>query len=125
MCKTINPDKAVAYGAAVLATKLSGEGNDKVQNVVLSAVTPLSLGIEIGIDEMAVCIPRNTLVPTSKEIILRTSRDNRTIVRFAVYEGERSKATNNNLLGIFSLQDIPAAPRGVAKFKVMKRFTKN
>ncbi|XP_042027604.1 heat shock 70 kDa protein 18-like [Salvia splendens] len=118
VCKTINPDEAVAYGAAVLATNLSGKGNDKVKNVVLLDVTPLSLGTEVGIDEMAVCIPRNTHVPTRKDRVFVTSQDNQTSVRIQVYEGERSKSTDNNLLGEFKLQGIPAAPRGVVKFNV-------
>ncbi|XP_047983742.1 heat shock cognate 70 kDa protein-like [Salvia hispanica] len=103
-CKTINPDEAVAYGAAVLAAKLSGEGDEKVQNVVLSDVTPLSLGIECNGDVMTVIIPRNTPIPIKKaRNSLTTVEDNQ---------------TNNNLLGEFTLKGIPAAPRGVAKFKV-------
>ncbi|XP_047963334.1 heat shock 70 kDa protein 18-like isoform X1 [Salvia hispanica] len=118
-CRSINPDEAVAYGAAVLAAKLNGEGNEKVQNVVLSDVTPLSLGIECNGDVMKVIIPRNTPIPTRKERKdFHTTYDNQTSVRFTVYEGERSKATDNNLLGEFKLKGIPAAPRGDAKFKV-------
>ncbi|XP_047983774.1 heat shock 70 kDa protein 18-like [Salvia hispanica] len=118
-CKTINPDEAVAYGAAVLAAKLNGESNEKVQNVVLSDVTPLSLGIECNGDVMKVIIPRNTPIPTRKERKhFQTTYDNQTRVKLGVYEGERNKATDNNLLGEFILQGIPAAPRGVAKFNV-------
>ncbi|XP_047963282.1 heat shock cognate 70 kDa protein 2-like [Salvia hispanica] len=115
-CKTINPDEAVAYGAAVLAAKLSGEGNEKVQNVVLSDVTPLSLGIAGTADVMHVIIPRNTPIPTRMEKTFTTEKDNQTSVVIKVYEGERSKATDNNLLGVFNLC-IPAAPRGVPKIK--------
>ncbi|XP_047955709.1 heat shock 70 kDa protein 18-like [Salvia hispanica] len=115
VCKTINPDEAVAYGAAVLATNLSGKGNDKL---ILLDVTPLSLGIEINDDTMSVFVPRNTPIPTRKEKILYTMYDNQTSVKFPVYEGERIKSKENNLLGEFTLQDIPPAPRGVAKFKV-------
>ncbi|XP_047955570.1 heat shock cognate 70 kDa protein-like [Salvia hispanica] len=117
-CKSINPDEAVAYGAAVLAAKLSGEGNGKVQKLVLLDVTPLSLGIEINDDTMSVFVPRNTPIPTRKEKIHHTMHDNQTSVKFPVYEGERSKSKKNNLLGEFILRGIPPAPRGVAKFKV-------
>ncbi|XP_047980570.1 heat shock cognate 70 kDa protein-like [Salvia hispanica] len=126
VCKTINPDEAVAYGAAVLAAKLSGEGDDSVQNVVLLDVTPLSLGIQCDGDVMSVIIPRNTPIPTRKEKHnFATVVDNQTSVAFPVYEGERSKATENNLLGNFSLKGIPAAPRGVAKFKVCFNIDEN
>ncbi|XP_047983936.1 heat shock 70 kDa protein 18-like [Salvia hispanica] len=118
VCKSINPDEAVAHGAAVLAAKLSGEGNDNVQNLILLDVTPLSLGIGINEGEMAVFIPRNTPIPTRKKKIHQTLYDNQTSVSCPVYEGERSKATENNLLGQFTLQGIPAAPRGGVKFKM-------
>ncbi|XP_047983712.1 heat shock cognate 70 kDa protein-like [Salvia hispanica] len=117
-CKTINPEEAVAYGAAVLAAKLSGESNEKVQNVVLSDVTPLSLGIAGVADVMHVIIPRNTPIPTRMEKIVTTAMDNQTTSAVNVYEGERSKATTNNLLGEFVLCGFPAAPRGVAGLKV-------
>ncbi|XP_042027658.1 heat shock cognate 70 kDa protein-like [Salvia splendens] len=116
--KTINPDEAVAYGAAVLSTKLSGEGNGKVQKLILLDVTPLSLGIETNEDLMSVYVPRNSPIPTRKEKIHYTMYDNQTDVKFPVYEGERSKSKENNLLGEFTLHDIPPAPRGVSKFKV-------
>ncbi|XP_047963273.1 heat shock 70 kDa protein 18-like [Salvia hispanica] len=115
--KTINTDEAVAHGAAVLAAKLSGEGNDNVQKLILFEVTPLSLCIEVDGDQM-LCIPRNTLIPTRRVDTYRTAEDNQTTVSFLVYEGESSKATDNNLLGEFKLKGIPAAPRGVAKIKV-------
>ncbi|XP_047983794.1 heat shock cognate 70 kDa protein-like [Salvia hispanica] len=118
MCKTINPDEAVAHGAAVLAAKLSGEGNGKVQNVVLLDVTPLSLGIEIAGYLMSVIIPRNTCIPTKREEIFSTEEDNQTCVTIKVYEGERSRSTDNNLLGQFDLLGIPVAPRRVPKIKV-------
>ncbi|XP_047938432.1 heat shock cognate 70 kDa protein-like [Salvia hispanica] len=116
--KTINLDEAVAYGAAALAAKLNGEGNDKVQNVVFVDVTPLSLGIESNLGVMDVFIPRNTPIPTRTEKIRWTAYDNQTSVPFRVYQGERSKARDNNPLGQFELQGIPAVPRGAAKFKV-------
>ncbi|XP_047963354.1 heat shock cognate 70 kDa protein-like [Salvia hispanica] len=116
-CKAINPDEAVAYGAAVLAAKLSGESNEKVQNVVLSDVTPLSLGIAGVADVVHVIIPRNTPIPTRMEKIFTTEKDYQTGVTIKVCEGERSKVLDNNLLGVFSLQGIPAAPRRVPKIK--------
>ncbi|XP_047963376.1 heat shock cognate 70 kDa protein-like [Salvia hispanica] len=119
VCKTINPDEAVAYGAAVLAAKLSGEGNEKVPNVVLLDVTPLSLGVSTYGDVMRVIIPRNTPIPTRNvSHILSTTADNQTRVAVKVYEGERSKATTNNLLGEFVLSGFPAAPRRVGRLKV-------
>ncbi|XP_042030079.1 heat shock cognate 70 kDa protein-like [Salvia splendens] len=118
-CKTINPDEAVAHGAAVLAAKLSGEGNDTVKKLVLMDVTPLSLGVGLDGDRMCVIVPRNTTIPTTKyHNNLITIKDNQTSMVFPVYEGERSKGTDNNLLGKLDLDGIPVAPRGVAKFKV-------
>ncbi|XP_047983901.1 heat shock cognate 70 kDa protein-like [Salvia hispanica] len=119
VCKTINPDEAVAYGAAMLAAKLSGEGDVKVQKLILFDVTPLSLGIGLNGDEMRVIIPRNTTIPTRNSCNdIVTMFDNQTCMDLPVYEGERSKCTDNNLLGEFWLDGIPAAPRGVAKIKV-------
>ncbi|XP_047983722.1 heat shock cognate 70 kDa protein-like [Salvia hispanica] len=123
-CKTINPDEAVAYGAAVLAAKLSGEGNEKVQNVVLKDITPLSLGISCNEDVMTVIIPRNTCIPIRKERYFGT-HDNQTIVRFSVFEGERSKATDNNLLGEFELEGIPTAPGRDKNLKVCFNIDEN
>ncbi|XP_057807634.1 heat shock cognate 70 kDa protein-like [Salvia miltiorrhiza] len=119
VCKSINPDEAVAYGAAALAAHLSGEGDDKVRQLVLLDVTPLSLGIECNGDKMVVFIPRNTAIPTRKEIKdFSTAEDNQTNATFRVYEGERSRATDNNLLGEFCLEGIPTAPRGAICFNV-------
>ncbi|XP_042042106.1 heat shock cognate 70 kDa protein-like [Salvia splendens] len=118
LCNSINPDEAVAYGAAVLAAKMSGDGNNTVQNLVVLDVTPLSLGTELDGDIMSVIIPRNTTIPTRRTEGFRTVKDNQTGVLIGVYEGERSRATDNNLLGQFDLDGIPAAPRGVADIKV-------
>ncbi|XP_047952092.1 heat shock cognate 70 kDa protein 2-like [Salvia hispanica] len=115
LCNSINPDEAVAYGAAVLAAKLSGDGNDTVQNLVVLDVTPLSLGVHCDGDIMSVIIPRNTTIPTRRTQSFHTAYDNQTSVMIKVYEGERSRAFYNNLLGQFNLEGIPAAPRGVAK----------
>ncbi|ONK62267.1 uncharacterized protein A4U43_C07F2150 [Asparagus officinalis] len=116
LCKGINPDEAVAYGAAVQAAMLSGEGDKIVQNLLLLDVTPLSLGLQTRGEIMTVFIPRNTTIPTKKEKELYTSYDNQTSVSFPVYEGERMKSTDNNLLGQFELCGIPPAPRGRAQF---------
>ncbi|KAH6762668.1 heat shock protein 70 [Perilla frutescens var. hirtella] len=118
LCKSINPDEAVAYGAAVQAAILSGECNEKVQDLVLMDVTPLSLGIGCFGDVMSVVIPRNTSIPTKMEGGFTTVYDNQTRILFKVYEGERSRASENNLLGEFVLEGIPPAPRGDPKIKV-------
>ncbi|XP_045797287.1 heat shock cognate 70 kDa protein-like [Trifolium pratense] len=108
----INPDEAVAYGAAIHAATLS-EGFKNVPNLVLRDVTPLSLGIETNVGlVMGVVIPRNTPVPVKMTKQFSTLKDNQSIARFPVYEGEREKASENNLLGSFNLLCSPGAPRG-------------
>ncbi|XP_047983677.1 heat shock cognate 70 kDa protein-like [Salvia hispanica] len=118
LCKTINPDEAVAYGAAVLAAKLSGEGNEKVESVVLMDVTPFSLGIRGVEGQMEVLIPKNTPIPTTSEEIFTTCADNQTSVEIKVYEGEKTTIRGNNLLGKFELKGIPPAPRGIPGINV-------
>ncbi|KAL8093403.1 hypothetical protein AgCh_035323 [Apium graveolens] len=115
LCKSINPDEAVAYGAAVQAAILSGNGNEKIQNIVLMDVNPLSLGVECVGQVASVVIPRNTTIPTTKQKVFTTANDCQTAVRFSVIEGERVRSTDNRLLGQFNLSGIPPAPRGVAK----------
>jgi len=125
LCKTINPDEAVAYGAAVQAAIVSGSGTAEVQNMLLLDVAPLSLGLEMAGGMMQKLIERNSTIPTNKSQDFTTADDYQDYVDIQVYEGERGMVKDNNYLGKFTLKGIPKTLRGVPKIKVTFNIDSN
>ncbi|KAM0029150.1 putative Heat shock protein 70 family [Helianthus debilis subsp. tardiflorus] len=124
LCKSVNPDEVVAYGATIMATYLTLSSRS-VPNVVLYDVTPLSLGIEVEGEKMSVVISRNTPIPTEKSKLFSTSDDYQSSMYIKVLQGESSTSTSNHLLGHFNIYGIPYAPKGEQDIKISFKIDAN